>query len=47
MLTCIVGTLLLGVIVVGGIYLYYKVEVLDREISKHRDRTWVESDGDT
>ena len=34
--TCVVGTLLLGAIVVCGIFIYFKVEMLDREIAKQR-----------
>ena len=41
-----IGFALLVGIVVGGFYLYYKVERLDREIAKQRAGALVESEED-
>jgi len=43
MLTCVGFVLLFGVIG-GGLYLYYKVERLDREIARQTGRGVVEGD---
>jgi hypothetical protein len=44
MFSCVVGTLLLGAIVVGGIFLYHKVEQLDQEIAQQRDTAIFDGD---
>ena len=41
-----IGFALLIGIVVGGFYLYYKVERLDREIARQREGALAESEDD-
>lgn len=44
MATCVVGSMLLFAILVGGIYLYHRVDQLDRQIASQREAVLSEAD---
>jgi len=45
-MTTLIGCLLLVGVIAGGIYLYYKVEKLDREIDRQGGRVATEKNDD-
>ncbi len=46
-MSTLIGLVLFSSVVAGGVYLYYKVERLDREIAKQRVQARTEREDDS